>query len=82
MKAFFDNNIEDVKQEIVAGKNINTSGLIQSWNLWGGDIGRRWVEQQIKSTQSNNQTSKKTRRGDGIGLTKRLMDPHNTRIHR
>lgn len=82
MKAFFDNNEQDIKNEITKGKTIQNSGIIQSWNLWGGDAGRRWVEQQIKSTNSNNRTSKKTRRGDGIGLTKHLMSTNNTRIHR
>lgn len=82
MKAFFDNNFGDVQNEIASGKSINTSGIIQKWNLWGGDPGRAWAERQIGSTQSSNKTSKKVRRGDGIGLTKNLMSVTNHRIHR
>ena len=84
MKAFFDNNENVVKQEKSKGKNINTSGIIQSWNLWGGDIGRNWVEHHIEATNSSNKTSKKVRRNGekGIGLTKNLMSTTNTRIRK
>lgn len=78
MKAFFDSNNELVKSEKVAGKTINTSEIIQKWELWGGDAGMRWVNQQIHSTQSTNQISKELRPSG----TKRLMDPHNTRTHK
>lgn len=79
MKAFFDNNKDAVRQELVKGKNINNSSLLQTWNLWGGDAGQRWVEQMINSLHSRNDTSKTVRGASGI-RTKRLMDPHNFRI--
>lgn len=82
MKAFFDKNFQDVSQERSAGKNINNSEIIQKWELWGGDAGRKWVEKQIGATQSNNKTSKKVRNSDMIARDNRIMDPHNTRIHR
>lgn len=77
MKAFFDNNLENFKSEKIAGKNINTSEIIQKWELWGGNAGMRWVNQQISSAQDTNQTSKKLRPSG----TKNLMNPHNTRTH-
>jgi hypothetical protein len=82
MKAFFDNNEEEVSKEKNAGKSINNSSKIQSWELWGGTAGRQWVEKQISSTQSNNKTSKKIRNPEDGLRTKTLMDPHNTRIHK
>lgn len=82
MKAFFDNNQAAVKNELTQGKNVYNSGLIQSWNLWGGDAGKRWAESNISSVQSSNKTSKKVRNPEDGLRTKTLMDPHNTRIHR
>jgi hypothetical protein len=82
MKAFFDNNLEAVRSEITKGKTMYNSGLIQSWNLWGGDVAKRWVEQNISSVQSSNKTSKKIRNPEDGVRTKTLMDPHNTRIHK
>jgi len=75
MKAFFDNNIENLKQEKIAGKNIYNSGIIQKWNLWGGDAGYSWVKHQLNSHKSKNQSSKDNRpKGH-----KNMMDPTNTR---
>ena len=82
MKAFFDKNFDEVSQERTAGKNISNSAIIQKWELWGGDEGRKWVEKNIASTQSSNKTSKKVRNSDMIARDNKLMDPHNTRIHR
>jgi hypothetical protein len=82
MKAFFDNNAQAVQAEKNAGKNINNSPLIQKWELWGGDAGKNWAEKEIGSTQSSNKTSKKVRNSDMIARDNRIMDPHNTRIHR
>lgn len=61
MKAFFDKNTLKVKQEKISGGNIYNSELIQKWELWGGDAGMRWVNQQIHSTQETNKDSKKIR---------------------
>lgn len=77
MKAFFDNNAEKVQAEKIAGGTIYNSEIVQKWELWGGDPGRRWVEQEIKSTQDGNIRSKKLRPKG----TKTLMDPYNTRTH-
>jgi len=78
MKAFFDKNLEAVKMEKTAGKDIYSSELIQKWELWGGEAGMRWVNHEIHTTQNTNKTSKELRpKGN-----KRLMDPHNTRTHK
>ncbi len=77
MKAFFDNNQTVYNEEKARGNTIFTSGLIQKWNLWGGDAGKNWATQNIESHQSRNQKSKDIR---PKGHTK-LMDPSNTRTH-
>jgi len=83
MKAFFDNNIEKYNSEKSVGKNINNSGIIQTWNLWGGDAGKAFAEQQIGSLNDLNKKRKKVRRdisvGNGTGNVKRLID---TNYHR
>jgi hypothetical protein len=81
MKAFFDNNFESVQSERTKGNTIENSGILQSWDLWGGDAGKRWCERMIDQRHSSNNTSKTVRGASGI-RTKTLMDPHNTRIHR
>ncbi len=78
MKAFFDKNLQAVKMERTAGKDIYSSDLIQKWELWGGDAAQRWVNHEIHTTQNTNKTSKALRPKG----TKRLMDPHNTRTHK
>lgn len=82
MKSFFDNNEGAVRNERSQGKNASNSGIIQSWELWGGDAGKQWVERQISSVQSANKTSKKIRNPEDGVRTKTLMDPHNTRIRK
>ena len=75
MKAFFDNNQKEYQDEKFKGKNIFNSGIIQKWNLWGGDVGYNWVKQNLNSHKSKNQSSKDNRpKGH-----KNLMDPTNTR---
>ena len=54
---------------------------MQIWNLWGGDEGKKWCNNQISKRNSSNNTSKTVRGASGI-RTKTLMDPHNTRIHK
>lgn len=78
MKAFFDKNIEAVRNERSAGKNIYNSEIIQKWNLWGGDAAQKWVDSKIGSVKDTNQTSKDLRPKG----TKTLMDPFNTRIRK
>jgi hypothetical protein len=81
MKAYFDNHFEEVKSERVKGNTIENSGILQSWDLWGGDAGKSWVEKTLNQRHSSNDTSKTVRGASGI-RTKTLMDPHNTRIHK
>ena len=82
MKAFFDKNADETAQEKASGKNINNSEIIQKWELWGGDAGRIWVEKEIEKTQSSNKTSKKVRNSDMIARNNKVMDSHNTRVHK
>jgi hypothetical protein len=81
MKAYFDNHFEEAKSEKVKGNTIENSGILQSWDLWGGDAGKSWVEKTLNQRHSSNDTSKTVRGASGI-RTKTLMDPHNTRIHK
>ena len=81
MKAYFDNHCDEVNSEKVKGKNVENSGILQSWNLWGGDVGKSWAEKIISQKHSKNNTSKKVRGASGI-RTKNLMNPLNTRIHK
>ena len=81
MKAFFENNQSEYSKEKAKGKDINSSGIIQSWNLWGGDEGKNWCNSQISKRNSSNNTSKTVRGASGI-RTKTLMNPNNTRIHK
>jgi hypothetical protein len=81
MKAFFDKNESAYKSAKNQGKSLNDSGIIQRWNLWGGDAGKSWCEEKIKQRNSSNDTSKTVRGASGI-RTKRMMDPNNTRIHK
>lgn len=75
MKAFFDKNITNFKQEKIKGLNMSNSGLMQKWNLWGGDAGYKWATKTLGSHKSKNQKSKDNRpKGH-----KNMMDPTNTR---
>lgn len=91
MKAYFDNNQSEVNKERSLGKNIHNSGIIQSWDLWGGDSGKRWANKVLSSHKDSEMRSKKVRRdnggagenkGNGIFSTKNLMNPNNNRIHK
>lgn len=75
IKAFFDNNIENYQNEKFKGKNIKNSGLIQKWNLWGGDAAYNWSKYNLENHKTKNQNSKDNRpKGH-----KNMMDPTNTR---
>jgi hypothetical protein len=90
LKAFFDKNSEAVAQERRLGKNISSSGIIQAWELHGGDAGMKWVNHEIKKVNDSNLNTKKTlRKIGGAGINKGLgtmdvtqMDPTKQRIHR
>ena len=79
MKAFFDNNYSFYSSEKSLGKNIENSGIIQTWNLWGGDAAKAFVDQHINSLNKVNLNRKKVRRVVDTGKTKTIMDPHNSR---
>ena len=81
MKSFFDNNESEIAIEKSKGETIDTSGLIQSWNLWGGDAGKFWCSSHISKRNSSNDSSKTIRGASGIS-SKNLMNPFNTRIHK
>ena len=81
MKSFFDNNESEVAIEKSKGETIDTSGIIQSWNLWGGDAGKLWCNNHVSKRNSSNNSSKTIRGASGIS-SKNLMNPFNTRIHK
>lgn len=81
MKSFFDNNESEVLSEKLKGEDIYTSGILQIWNLWGGDEGKSWCNTHISQKNSSNNTSKTVRGASGI-RTKNIMNPLNTRIHK
>lgn len=90
IKSFFDTQEEAYRAEKAAGKTVKDSGLIQSWELRGGDSGRDWVNQQLKSlNQDNLNTKKNLRKAGGAGVNKgmgifdtNMMKTNNHRIHR
>ncbi len=90
MKSYFDTNQESYNAEKAAGKTIKNSGTIQSWELHGGDSGKDWVNQQMKSVNQSNLDTKAnlrkvggaaTNKGMGIFDTK-MKSTNNYRIHR
>lgn len=82
MKAFFDNNQKEYQSEKSKGLGLNNSGIIQSWNLWGGDAARDFSNSKIGYTQRDNQSRKDLKTSITAAKTSTLMDPHNTRIKR
>lgn len=90
IKSFFDTHEESYRKEKAAGKTIDNSGIIQSWELRGGDSSREWINQELSSLKKDNLNTKKnlrkaggagTNKGMGIFNTK-LMSTTNSRIHR
>lgn len=90
IKSFFDTQEEAYRADKSAGKTVKDSGIIQSWELRGGDSGRDWVNQQMNSlNQSNLNTKKNLRQAGGAGTNKgmgvfdtNMMSTNNHRIHR
>ncbi len=90
LKSFFDTQEQAYKAEKAAGKTIDNSGLIQSWELRGGDSGREWVNHELGTlNQDNLNTKKNLRKAGGAGTNKgmgifdtNLMSTNNNRIHR
>lgn len=90
MKSYFDTNQESYNAEKASGKTVKDSGVIQAWELHGGDSGKDWVNQEMKSlNQSNLNTKKNLRKAGGAGINKgmgtfdtKMMSTNNHRIHR
>lgn len=90
IKSFFDTHENSYKAEKSAGKTIKDSGIIQSWELRGGDSGRDWVNQELSSLNKDNLNTKKNlRNAGGAGKNKGMgifdtntMSTNNHRIHR
>lgn len=90
MKSFFDTQEASYRQEKSAGKTVKDSGVIQSWELHGGDSGKDWVNQEMGSLKQDNLNTKKNmRKAGGAGTNKgmgifdtNMMSTNNHRIHR
>lgn len=82
MKAFFDKNGPKYQSELGSGKTLMSSGLVQNWNLWGGDAGQEMANREIEYTQRDNQKRKDLKTSISPTKTSTLMDPHNTRIRK
>jgi hypothetical protein len=90
IKSFFDTHEGDYRAEKSAGKTVKNSGIIQSWELRGGDSGRDWVNQEMKSlNQDNLNTKKNLRKAGGAATNKGMgifdtntMSTNNHRFHR
>ena len=71
LRAFFVNNSSAAQQEQQAGKTMETSGLLQSWGLHGGDEGRSWVESELDRLSNNNSRTKQNlQKAGGAGENK------------
>jgi len=90
MKSFFETSQESYDAEKAAGKTSQNSGVIQAWELHGGDSGKDWVNQELNNlNQSNLNTKKNLRQAGGAGTNKgmgifdtKAMSTNNHRIHR
>lgn len=90
MKSFFETNQDAYNAEKAAGKTIKDSGVIQAWELHGGDSAKSWIDQELSSlNQSNLNTKKNLRKAGGAGENKgmgtfdtKIMSTNNFRIHR
>ena len=90
MKSYFDTNEQSYKQAKAAGGTIQDNGIIQSWELHGGDSGRDWINQEMGSLKQDNLNTKKNlRKAGGAGVNKGMgifdtntMSTNNHRIHR
>lgn len=90
IKSFFETNQESYNAEKAAGKTVKNSGIIQSWELHGGDSGKDWANQELSSLKQSNLNTKSALRksggakengGMGIFDTK-MMSTNNHRTHR
>jgi len=71
LRAFFANNSNAAQQEQQAGKTMETSGVLQTWGLHGGDEGRNWVESELdRLNQANTSTKQNLQKAGGAGENK------------
>lgn len=90
LKSFFDTNQQSCDSEKRQGKTVNNSGILQAWDLHGGDACKDWVNREMGSlNQSNLNTKKNARKAGGAGenkgmgiFDKNMMSTNNYRIHK
>lgn len=92
MSTFFSNNAASVTRIKQQGgpKTPQEHGIIQSWNLHGGEEGKRWVADELRKFHDENlRTKKNLRDAGGAGKNKgmgvfdtSIMDTTKKRIHR
>lgn len=90
MKSYFETNEEAYKSAKASGGTVRDNGIIQAWELHGGDSGKDWVNQEMNSlNQSNLKTKDNLRKAGGAGTNKgmgvfdtTIMDTTKQRIHR
>jgi hypothetical protein len=92
LQAFFNKNqsaVSSIKQK--GGPSTDQEkGLIQSWNLHGGDAGKSWVDSTLSGFHDENlRTKTNLRKAGGAGTNKGMgvfdtttMDTTKQRIHR
>jgi hypothetical protein len=90
MKSYFETNQESYNSEKSSGKTIKDSGVIQAWELHGGDSGKDWVTQEMGSLNKSNLNTKKNLRlagGDESNMNNTAfagtkgVSTNNHRIH-
>lgn len=92
MGTFFSNNAIDINRIKQQGgpKNEHEKGVMQAWNLHGGEEGNRWVKSELKKFHDENLSTKSNLRKAGGAATNKgmgvfntsIMDTTNTRTHR
>lgn len=92
MQTFFSNNsaaVIRIKQQ-GGPKTEEEKGIMQSWDLHGGEEGKKWVNNELKKFHDENlRTKKNLRTAGGAGTNKgmgifdtSIMDTTKQRIHR
>lgn len=90
LKSYFETNQEAYNADKAAGKTIKNSGVIQAWELHGGDSAKSWIDQELDSLNKDNLNTKANlRKAGGAGVNKgmgifdkNIMSTNNHRIHR
>ena len=92
MGTFFSNNAAKVTKIKQQGgpKTEQEKGVMQAWNLHGGEEGNRWVKSELQKFHDENlRTKSNLRKAGGAGTNKgmgvfntSIMDTTNTRTHR